>query len=73
MQQCIKIVLFLILNYARHDSGDSPPHHQEPKTAQVASGFAYYHGRLSDVQLLDGRQVALPDNVQQLHVAVLGS
>jgi len=106
MQECIKILLFLILNKAQHVSGDTPsiirnlklhkqplvlhntvegcrtcncwtlsgsvrylttsnnlneaqhvsgdtPHHQEPKTAQAASGFAQYCGRLSDVQLLD--------------------
>jgi hypothetical protein len=36
MQQCIKILLFLILNEAQHVSGDTA-HHQEPKTAQAAS------------------------------------
>jgi hypothetical protein len=51
MQQPIKILLFLILNEAQHVSGDTA-HHQEPKPAQAASGFAYV-GRLSDVQLLD--------------------
>jgi hypothetical protein len=39
MQQCIKTLLFLILNKAQHVSGDTS-HHQETKTAQAASGFA---------------------------------
>jgi len=43
MQQCIKISLFFILNEAQHVSGDTA-HHQEPKTAQAASGFAYVEG-----------------------------
>jgi hypothetical protein len=38
MQQCIKILLFLVLNEARRVSGDTA-HHQEPKTVQAASGF----------------------------------
>jgi hypothetical protein len=25
MQQCLKILLFLVLNEAQHDSGDTPP------------------------------------------------
>jgi hypothetical protein len=37
-------------------------HHQEPKTAIAASGFAQYRGRLLDVWLLDA------DSVQQPHV-----
>ena len=44
MQQCIKILLFLILNEVQHVSGDTPPIIQEPKTAQAASGFAYVEG-----------------------------
>jgi len=40
MQQCIKILLFLILNEAQHVSGRHIAHHQEPKTAQAASRFA---------------------------------
>jgi len=43
MQQCIKILLFHIymkLNmFWRHTA-----HHQEPKTALAASGFAYVEG-----------------------------
>jgi hypothetical protein len=39
MQQCTKILLSLVLNEAQHVSGDTA-HHQEPKTAQAASGFA---------------------------------
>jgi len=68
MQQCIKILLFLILNEARHVSGDTPPIirslklHKQPlvlHTFQVVR------------RAVVGRcQVAytLPDNVQQLHV-----
>jgi hypothetical protein len=44
MQQCIKILLFPILNEARHVSGDTALHHQEPKIEQAASGFAYVEG-----------------------------
>ena len=40
MQQCIKVLLFLILNEAQHVSWGHTAHHQEPKTAQAASGFA---------------------------------
>ena len=43
MQQCIKILLSLILNQAQLVSGDTA-HHQEPKTAQAAFGFAYVEG-----------------------------
>jgi len=34
---------------AQHVSGDTQPHHQEPKTALAASGFSYVEGRLLDV------------------------
>jgi hypothetical protein len=34
------LLLFLILNETHHVSGDTA-HHQEPKTAQATSGFAY--------------------------------
>ena len=44
MQQCIKILLFLILNEAQTGFGRHTAHHQEPKTAQAASGFAYVRG-----------------------------
>jgi len=37
MQQCIKVLLFLILNEAQHVSWGHTAHHQEPKTAQTAS------------------------------------
>ena len=40
-------------------------HHQEPKTAQAASGFAYVIGCRMCHCLTSG---TLPDNVQQLHV-----
>jgi len=43
MQQYIEILLFLVLNEAQHVSGDTA-HHQEPKTAQAGSGFAYVEG-----------------------------
>jgi hypothetical protein len=39
MQHCIKTLLFIILNEAQHVSSDTA-HHQEPKIAQAASGFA---------------------------------
>jgi len=39
MQECIKILLFLILNEAQHVSGDTPPIVRS-LTAQAASGFA---------------------------------
>jgi hypothetical protein len=38
-----KTLLFLVLNEAQHVSGDTA-HHQESKTAQAASGFAYVEG-----------------------------
>jgi hypothetical protein len=39
MQQFIKILLFVILNEAQTCFGQHTAHHQEPKTAQTASGF----------------------------------
>ena len=39
MQQCIKIFIIPYLNEAQHVLSDTA-HHQEPKTAQAASGFA---------------------------------
>ena len=62
MQQCIKILLFLILNEAPICFRQHTTHHQEPKTAQAASGFAYVEG----CQTCYLR--TLPDNVQELHV-----
>jgi hypothetical protein len=41
MQQCIKILLFLILNEAQRVSGDTPPIIKSLKLQQAASGFAY--------------------------------
>ena len=44
MQQCIKIYFIFIWSstcFGRHTA-----HHQEPKTALEASGFAWYRGRL---------------------------
>jgi hypothetical protein len=47
--------------------GRHTAHHQEPKTEQAASGFAWYCGRLSDCSCwtLSG---SVPDNVKQRHV-----
>jgi hypothetical protein len=44
MQQCIKI--FIIPYFKRSSTcfGRHTAHHQEPKTAQAASGFAYVEG-----------------------------
>jgi len=43
MQQCIKILFHIYMKlttrFGRHTA-----HHQEPKTAQAASGFAYMEG-----------------------------
>jgi hypothetical protein len=39
MQQCIKILLFRIQKNSTC-FGQHTAHHQEPKTAQAASGFA---------------------------------
>jgi hypothetical protein len=65
MQQCIKILLSLTLNEAQHISGDTA-HHQEPKIAQAASGFAYVEGcRTCSCWTLSGSIDTLPDNVQQ--------
>jgi hypothetical protein len=58
MQKCIKLLLFLVLNEDQHIKislfpvlnevqhvfGRHTAHHQEPKTAQAASGFAYVEG-----------------------------
>jgi hypothetical protein len=42
MQQCINIFIPYLYE-AQHVLGDTA-HHQEPKTAQAASGFAYVEG-----------------------------
>ena len=44
MQQFINILLFLILNEDQTCFGRHTAHHQEPKTAQAASGFVYVEG-----------------------------
>jgi len=49
MQQCIKILLFLILNEARHVSGDTPPIIR----SCTSSLWFCIRGSLSDVQSLD--------------------
>jgi hypothetical protein len=51
MQQCIKILLFLILNEAQHVSGDTPPIIRSLNC--TSSLWFCIRGRLSDVQLLD--------------------
>jgi len=67
MQQCIKILLSLTLNEAQHVSGDTA-HHQEPKTAQAASGFACVEGCRTCSCWTSGSVDTLPDNVQQMRV-----
>jgi len=49
--------------------GQHATHHQEPETAQAASGFAYMEGCwMCSCWTLSGSIYTLPDNVQQLHV-----
>jgi len=52
MQQCIKILLFLILNEAQHVSGVTPPIFRSLKLHKQPLVL----------------RIMLPDNVQQLHV-----
>ena len=47
--------------------GGHTAHHQEPKNALAASGFAYMEGCLY-VYLVDVVRHSVPDNVHQLHV-----
>ena len=65
MQQCIKILLFLILNEAQHVSGDTPPIirslklHKQPlvlHTWKVVGRAAVRHWITSNVQQLHVRQ-----------------
>jgi len=67
MQQCIRILLFLILNEAQHVSGDTPPIIRSLKLHKQP--LVLHMWKVVDVQLLDVvRQHMLPDNVQKLYV-----
>ena len=46
MQQCIRILLFCIYMKLNMFWGGHTAHHQEPKNALAASGFAYMEGCL---------------------------
>jgi hypothetical protein len=50
MQQCIKMLLSLILNEAQHVSGDTPPIIRSLKLH--TQPLVLHSGRLSDVMLL---------------------
>ena len=69
IQQDATVYQNFIIPYFKWSSkcfGRHTAHHQEPKTAQVASGFAYVEGRRTcSCWTLLG---SVPDNVQQLHV-----
>jgi hypothetical protein len=62
MQQCINILLFLVLNEAQHVLGETPPIirslklHKQPLVLHTWKVVGRYH------------VATLPDNVQQLHV-----
>jgi len=66
MQQCIKIYYSIFMwsstCFKRHTA-----HHQEPKTALAASGFAYMEGLL-DVWLMDAVSVQQPHVQTTLHI-----
>jgi len=63
-RQCIKIY-YSIFIWSSTCFGQHIAHHQEPKTALAASGFAYVEGCWTVVA---GCCQALPDNVQQPRV-----
>jgi len=67
MQQCIEILLFLVLNEAQHVSGDTPPIigslklHKQPLV--LFTWNVVGHAVVGRCQVVHVR-----DNVQQLHV-----
>ena len=62
MQQCIKMLLSLILNEAQHVSGDTPPIIRSLKLHKQPLGL------LTWKVVVYALAYTLPDNVQQLHV-----
>jgi hypothetical protein len=65
MQQCIKIYFIFISSSTCF--GQHTAHHQEPKTALAASGFACVKGYWTcSCWTLSG--LTAPDSTQQLHV-----
>ena len=67
MQQCIKILLFLILNKAQHVSGDTPPIISSLKLHKQP--LVLHTWKVVGRAVVGRCQVAtLPDNVHQLHV-----
>ena len=67
IQQDATVLKFIIpyLYEAQHVSGDTA-HHQEPKTALAASGFAYMEGCWS-LRLLDADSVQQPQRPTTFH------
>jgi len=67
MQQCIKILLFLILNEAQHVSGDTPPFIRSLKLHKQPLDLHTW--KVVGRAVVGRCQVAytLPDNVQQQH------
>jgi hypothetical protein len=53
MQKYIKHFIIPYFKLSSTCFGRHTTHHQEHKTVQAASGFAYYRGRWSEMQLLD--------------------
>jgi len=68
MQQCIKILLFLVLNEAQHVSGDTPPIIRSLKLHKQP--LVLHTWKVVERAVVGLCQLAytLPDNVQQLHV-----
>jgi len=71
MQQCIKILLFPILNEAQHVSGDTPPIIRSLKLHKQP--LVLHTWKVVGCAVVGRCQVAyathtLPDNIQQQHV-----
>jgi hypothetical protein len=64
MQQCIKILLFLILSEARHISGDTPP---IIRSLKLHNQPLVLHTWKVVERAVDVRKHTLPDNIQQLN------
>jgi hypothetical protein len=73
MQQCIKMLLFLVLNEAQHVSGDTPPIIRSLKLHQQP--LVLHTWKVIGRAVVGCCQVAytLPDNIRQLHVRQLST
>jgi hypothetical protein len=66
MQQFIKVLLFLNFKWSSTCFGWHTAHHEEPKTAHAASGFAYVEGCRTCVRNLTTSNNCTSDNLPRI-------